>query len=89
MDQLEWSKLDDIAPHLDFEGYFFYAVVGILFFVIQHFVLHLIIKILYPGYSKMDLRDSTEYRCQHNSLWHAVFASIWAVYCMYGTCPQG
>ena len=81
--------MNDVAPHLDFEGYFFYGVVGVLFFVIQHFVLHLLIKVCYPAYSKMDLREATEYRVQHNSFWHAAISSMWSVYCMYGTCPEG
>ena len=62
MDNLLYGKLDDIAPSLPVSGYIFLAAVGIAYFLIQHAVLHLIIKFRYPGYMKLNEHDKTDYR---------------------------
>ena len=62
MDNLLYGGLDDIAPHLPFSGYLFLAAVGVSYFLIQHAVLHLVIKYRYPGYLKLSEHDKTDYR---------------------------
>ena len=89
MEQLLWGSFDDVAPHLPLSGYLFYGVIGIVFFVIQHTILHIGIMIAYPGYKKMNSHDLHEYRLQFNSFFHAIFATIWSVYCVLYTCGDG
>ena len=78
-----------MAPFLDLSGYLFLGVIFALFFVIQHAVLHVFIRILYPEYMKMNSHDFHEYRMQVNALVHAVFATAFSFYCMFFTCPNG
>ena len=89
MDQSLWGSLDDVAPHLPFSGYLFLAVIGALYFLIQHAVLHILLKLLYPGYKKLNTHDFHEYRMQVNAIVHATLATVFSVYCMFYTCPEG
>ena len=89
MDNLLYGKLDDIAPHLTFSEYLFLAAVGIAYFLVQHGVLHLIIKFRYPGYMKLNEHDKTDYRMQWNGLIHGILSTIWSLYTIFWTCGDG
>ena len=81
--------LDAEAPHLDLSGYLFYGVIGAVYFVVQHAVLHVVLRMLYPRYNKMNSHDFHEYRMQVNALVHACCATSFAIYCIYFTCQDG
>ena len=89
MTNLTNGGLDDIAPYLTPSGYFFLAVCGFAYFIVQHFVLHILIKICYPKYLRLTAHDMHEYRIQWNAFFHAVIASGFAIYVVWFTCPDG
>lgn len=89
MDQLTWGGLDDIAPFLTLEQYLYLAAIGALYFLLQNAILHVIIKILYPKYSKLSTHDIHEYRSQWNAFVHATLATAFSIYCMFWTCGNG
>ena len=80
---------DDIAPKLGFNGYVFMAILFSFFFVIQHLVLHTILRITYQGYMRLTLRERHEYRMQWNAFFHAIFATWFSIYCAFYTCGDG
>ena len=89
MNDLEMGSLDDIAQNLPLSGYIFLSVIGVVYFLIQHSVIHVILRMFYPGYTKLNTHDCHEYRMQVNGLVHATLATIFSVYCMFYTCPDG
>ena len=89
MNQSLWASLDDVAPHLPFSSYLFLAGIGALYFLIQHIVLHILLRMFYPGYQKLNTHDFHEYRIKINSIVHATLATVFSVYCMFYTCPEG
>ena len=80
---------DAIALHLSFSGYLSLAVSGICLFCANHLLLHFVIKAVYPKYNTLPARDFHEYRMQVNAIVHAVFTSIFTLYCLFWTCRDG
>lgn len=62
MDQLKWENIDNEAPHFPLEVYVTYAGLGVAYFIIQHCFLHVVIKALDAGYSKLESKEMHEYR---------------------------
>ena len=54
--------VDDYAPHLDFNGYLFMALLFCSIFLVQHMVLHVILRITYTGYMRLAVKEKHEYR---------------------------
>ena len=52
-------------------------------------MLHGVLRLIYPGYMKMNSHDFHEYRMQVNALVHAALATSFAIYCIFYTCQDG
>ena len=89
MEALLYWKLDDVAPYLPFTGYLTYAALGIGYFLVQHAILHVIIKLVYPKYASLPSRNLHDYRMQVNAILHALVASCLSFYCLFLSCPLG
>ena len=89
LNKMWWGDADDIAPKLGFNGYVFMAILFSFFFVIQHLVLHTILRITYQGYMRLTLKERHEYRMQWNAFFHAIFATWFSIYCAFYTCGDG
>ena len=54
--------IDDFAPKLDLTGFLVYVLIFAVFFLVQHFFLHMIMRVMYEGYNKLPSREMHEYR---------------------------
>lgn len=87
--RLTKGDLDDIAPYLSFEGYLLLAMGACSIFILNHWGLHLILRLNYEGYNRLPKKEKHEYRMQWNALIHSVFATFFSLYCMFLTCGDG
>ena len=87
--RLTKGDIDDVAPFFTFEGFLLIVLGSCAIFVLNHWGLHLILRLNYPGYNRMPKKEKHEYRLQWNALIHSVFATIFSIYCMFFTCGDG
>ena len=88
LNKMYWGGVDDYAPHLDFNGYLFLSLIFCCYFIVQHWLLHTVIRIIYQGYNRLAMKEKHEYRMQWNAFFHAIFATSFALYCMFWTCGE-
>ena len=83
METILKGKIDDEAPQLPLTGYMTYAAIGIIYFLVQHAILHVLIKTIYPKYLCLQSREFHDYRMQVNAVIHAIAASLFSFYCLF------